>query len=388
MKILRITTVPISLNVLLKGQLNYMRKQGFEIVAASADGDEVAELKARENVAHYIIPFTRTISPFKDLVALVRLILLIQSLRPDIVHTHTPKAGLIGMVAARLTGVAVRMHTVAGMPLMEARGPVRLLLRLAERITYRYATRVYPNSHKLKQWMIDHLKVSPSKLDVLANGSSNGIDVNYFKPDDEVAARAQSLKRKLGIGHDDTVFLFVGRLVRDKGINELVSVFQRLSAATSPNSAKLLLVGAFEDQREPVAPSVKKIIAENDHIIHTGFQADIRPYLAMSDIFVFPSYREGFPNVVLQAACFHLPCIVTDINGCNEIIADNETGLLIAPGREDQLQEAMEKLIEDTPLLNSLKSKARESVILKYDRTIVWQAILKEYKRLLTLHYV
>ena len=376
-KILRITTVPISLNILLKGQLKYMQEQGHELIAASAAGHEVDEMCQREGVKHFPIDFTRTLSPFKDLKALWQLIRLIQKQKPDIVHTHTPKAGLLGMMAAKFTGVPLRMHTVAGMPLMEATGLTKRILRVTEKITYSCAHTIYPNSYKLKDYMIAKFPVYEPKFKIIGEGSSNGINIAYFSKDRIDPTAVSDLRTKHKIPADALVFVFVGRIVEDKGIHELVEAFLSIR-----EEAYLLLVGAFEDEREPVKSETKEAIKSHKRIIYVGFQKDIRPFLAASDVFVFPSYREGFPNVVLQAAAMELPCIVSNINGSNEIIKRNQNGLIVPVKNTEALQYAMEDLLIHSEKRRALAAKSRASILEKYDQQKVWEAILTEYKRL------
>lgn len=352
-----------------------MHQQGYEVITASADGSEVEELKRREGVPHFTIDFTRTLSPFRDLKALFQLIRLIRSEKPDIVHTHTPKAGLLGMMAAKFCGVSVRMHTVAGMPLMEASGMLKHILTVTESITYACAHYVYPNSYQLKSWMDSHFKKYASKFRIIREGSSNGINTDYFSTTTVDNAEVQSVLKQYSIPSEASVFVFVGRIVEDKGIHELVEAFVAMES-----NAYLLLVGPFEDEREPVSKEIKTIIEEHPQIVHLGFQEDIRPFLATADIFVFPSYREGFPNVVLQAAAMELPCIVSDINGSNEIIEQEVNGLIVPVKDTEKLQAAMEQLQNDTDKRRLLASNARPSVLEKYDQNELWLALHDEYQ--------
>jgi len=353
-----------------------MRERGYEVITASADGAEVSEICKREGVKHFVIDFTRTLSPFKDLKALWQLIRLIQKEKPDIVHTHTPKAGLLGMMAAKITGVKHRMHTVAGMPLMQATGWTKSILRFTERVTYFCAHTVYPNSYRLEEYMVKEFPAYRRKFKIIGEGSSNGINTTYFSRDHISAENQEKLRLQYGIPTDAIVFVFVGRIVEDKGIHELVEAFLALDS-----NAYLLLVGPFEDEREPVNPEVKEAIATNPHIIHVGFQKDIRPFLGAADVFVFPSYREGFPNVVLQAAAMELPSIVTDINGSNEIISNHKNGLIVPVKDVDQLKSAMEELMTNPEKRQSLAEKARPSILKKYDQLKVWKAMAEEYEK-------
>lgn len=185
---------------------------------------------------------------------------------------------------------------------------------------------------------------------------------------------------ELGFEADDFVFIFVGRLVRDKGINELVAAFDRLHAEDP--DVRLLLVGNFETELDPLLPETLQKIQRHDGIVHTGFMPDVRPYLAISQALVFPTYREGFPNVVMQAGAMGLPSIVTDINGCNEIIEHQANGLIIAVKDETAIFNAMELLASDKNVYISLQKKAREMIVSRFEQSVVWQAILNEYRQL------
>lgn len=376
-KILRITTVPMSFNLLLKGQMNFMNKNGFEVFAASSEGVEIDEIKTDEGVEHIIIPFTRVLSPLMDLVCLWKTIMLIKKIKPHIVHSHTPKAGLISMLAAWIMRVPYRLHTVAGMPLMETKGILRAILVRTERITYACANKIYPNSNSLYLWILKSLNPKASKIKIIGSGSSNGINLQHFKNTERIQTEARALRLSIGIHPDDIVFIFIGRLVRDKGITELIHAFNKIKS----ENTHLLLIGEFEDQREPLTLKIKNLIRRDKQIHALGFKKDIRPFLAASDIFVFPSYREGFPNVVLQACSFNLPCIVTDINGCNEIIEHNRNGLIVEPKDSNELAKAMKLLLNDGSLKEVLAAEARKSV-LTYDQQYYWKELLKEYEKM------
>jgi glycosyltransferase involved in cell wall biosynthesis len=405
MKLIRITTVPMSLRYLLHGQLSFMKAQGFEVLAVSADGKERDEIQ-QEGIAHVIIPFTRKITLFKDVVCLVALIRLFIRERPDIVHTHTPKAGLLGMLAARMCRVKVRLHTVAGLPMTEAKGMKRLLLATTERITYACATRVYPNSAALFSYIIRKFNMAGgrwpvsgaeieanesnltnsqplinSKFRIIGRGSSNGIDLQYYFRTDELMRRAREIRNSNAIPEDAIVFGFVGRVVKDKGIGELIQAFNAL--CNERRNVYLLLVGPFEDELDPLLPEDKKFLLTHPRVIMPGFQPDVRPFILASDIFVLPSYREGFPNVVMQAACLEVPCIVSDINGCNEIIEGEVSGLVVPAKNQQALYIAMKRLSSDKILRSRMAERAREFVSAHFDQRIFWNELLEEYRSLM-----
>jgi glycosyltransferase involved in cell wall biosynthesis len=381
-KILRITTVPVSLHKLLQGQANYMQEKGFKIILASAHGKEIKQVEQSTGLPVHILPLTRKISPLTDLKALWKTYKLIKKEKPDIVHTHTPKAGIIGMLAAKLAGVPIRMHTVAGMPMLVSKGLKAKLLYWVEKITYYAATHIYPNSFGLLQIIIDLKLTQTDKLKVIADGSSNGIDTRYFNPEIFSTEQKKQIKKELGIAPQDFVFIFIGRLVKDKGINELADAADRLSRQY--NNFKLLLIGNEEPDLDPLLPETKKIINENTSIITTGWVEDVRPYLAISNILVFPSYREGFPNVVLQAGAMRLPAIVTDINGCNEIISPNKNGIIIPVKNKEALFKAMKKILENPKIAQELSTNTRKKIQEKYEQKVIWEALYNEYQNLLS----
>lgn len=379
-RLLRITTVPMSLKFLLKGQLPFMQANGFEVLALSADGPEIKAV-TDEGVTHQVVNLTRKITPFTDLLCIWQIIQVIRKFKPHIVHTHTPKAGLIGMIAAWICRVPVRMHTVAGLPLMEARGVTRSILVLTEKITYACATHVYPNSKALAKYITESIYPSRSKFQVIGEGSSNGIDTTFFDLTDEVKQAAKALREKKSLKNELT-FSFVGRIVKDKGINELLKAFDRLSSEVE---CKLILVGPFEDDLDPISDESREILKRNPHIITTGYVNDVRPPIAASDVFVFPSYREGFPNVVMQACCLERASIVTNINGCNEIIKNGETGLIVEPKNESQLYEAMKSLALNPTLREAFGVRSRKFVVENFSQQYLWNLILTEYKTQLSL---
>lgn len=377
--LVRITTIPISLEKLLEGQLAFMKEQ-FEVVAISAEKERLEAYGKKEGVRVFFLELTRKITPIKDLAAVYKLYKFLKKEKPAIVHTHTPKAGIVGMMAAWLARVPNRLHTVAGLPLMEATGYKRKILNFVEQLTYRFATKVYPNSKGLYNFIIAEKFTKPSKLSIIGNGSSNGIDTDFFNPIRFSEIDNISLRDKWKIPKDNFLFIFVGRLVKDKGINELIAAFSMLSELK--NNISLLLVGPFENDLDPLLPETLVNIEKNPDIYSVGYQNDVRPYFATADALVFPSYREGFPNVVMQAGAMGLPSIVTDINGCNEIIQNKMNGLIIPPKNIDELFKAMKLIVEDPVLYSNIKKVARKNIEKKYNRKQIWESLHEEYKRL------
>ncbi|MCX2837898.1 glycosyltransferase family 4 protein [Salinimicrobium sp. MT39] len=375
-KLIRITTIPLSLEKLLEGQLTFMNDY-FKVTAVASEKGRLEKFGLDNGVETFHVEMTREITPAKDLKALFKLYRFFKREKPAIVHTHTPKAGIVGMMAAKMAGVPIRLHTVAGMPLMEATGTKRKILEQVEKLTYSLATKIYPNSKGLKYVILDQNFSKTEKLKVLGEGSSNGINTQYFNPEDFTAEQKEQIRKSLSICSDDLIFIFVGRLVRDKGINELVQAFKQL--ASENKNVSLLLVGPFEQDLDPITEENFEMIRNHPKIVITGYQVDVRPYFAVADVLVFPSYREGFPNVVMQAGAMGLPSIVTNINGCNEIIREDENGLIIPVKDQEALLLAMKKLATSAELRQKLAANSREVITQKYERKVFWDLLLEEY---------
>jgi glycosyltransferase involved in cell wall biosynthesis len=379
-KLIRITTVPVSLEKLLEGQLAFMQKY-FQVIAVSSDKENLKQYEQKNNIRTQYIPLTRKITPIKDLIAVFKLYTFLKKEKPQIVHTHTPKAGVVGMLAAFLAKVPLRLHTVAGLPLVESHGLKKTILHQVEKITYKLATNVYPNSNGLQSIILKEKLTNTKKLKIIANGSSNGIDTAYFSKTHFTLTQLENKKNELGIASSDFVFVFVGRLVSDKGINELVTAFNTLQTTELPNST-LLLVGNCEETLDPLLPKTLALLKNNPKIKSVGWQEDVRIFYGISNVLVFPSYREGFPNVVLQAGAMELPAIVTNINGCNEIITHNDNGLIVAKKDVASLKNAMLTIAQQKDLYKKLQRNTRLKIVTKYQQQQVWDELLKEYQTL------
>lgn len=386
-KLLRITTVYESLQTLLPGQLAFMREQGFKVYGASAAPEPWQSINKMNGATSeqidgcpfYALPLVRKPNLLQDIRALCRMYRLIRQLRPDIVHTHTPKAGLIGMWAAWLARTPVRIHTVAGLPLMGKRGLVRWLYEHVERLTYALATHVWPNSFGLQAYIQQHLYNGP-KLRVIGGGGSNGIDAMHFQTTPDLLKQARLLREQWAIPTDAFVWIFVGRIGRDKGVDELVIAF-RMIVATNP-AVRLVVVG-YEEANNPISQATRQAIHEMPHIVPVGYQTDVRPYMLMASALVLPSYREGLPNVLLQAACLERPVVATHIVGCSEVVRTGVTGLLVPPKDPAALTQAMLQLMRDPSLCRAMGGAARARVAAQYNRQMLWQDMLTAYQQAL-----
>lgn len=372
MIIARLTTVRMSLSLLINGQADYFRRKGHHYFLASGPSDHVV------NDDHYTeLPLVRRPNLYKDLTALIATYFWLRRIKPDILHTHTPKAGLIGMIAGFFAGVPVRLHTVAGIPWMESSGALRKFFKLFESLTYIFATKIYPNSKGLHNFLIHELPFASRKYKVIGNGSSNGIDTDYFSSD-AVFDSKEKLRDEYSLPQDAFVWVFIGRIVKDKGINELVDAFLKIGS-----NHFLLLVGPFENDQDPISHETSLLIESISNIRTYGFQKDVRPFFKLSDALVFPSYREGFPNVPMQAAAMGLPQIVTNINGCIEIVKQGVTGLIVPPKNSEALLEAMIELANDMDARKTMSINSRSFIIKEFSRKDIWNSIEEEYNDLL-----
>ncbi len=376
-RLVRITTVPVSLQVLLKGQMRFMRAHGFEVTMISSSGPELEALKKQEGCEHRVVEMTRKITPWKDLKSLIQLVIILRKLKPEIVHTHTPKAGLLGMWAARIAGVPIRLHTIAGLPWMESRGIMRMLLKNVEKLTAMAASEIFPNSFVQKDFLF-HEGIAQKKMRVLGNGSSNGIDCTHFSKTPEMLQQAASLRMQAAVPDDGWVWVFVGRIVKDKGIAELMEAFNRLYQKY-PNDS-LWLLGNLESDLDPLSEKHLEWLQHHPGIKWWDFQKDIRPFLAASKALVFPSYREGFPNVPLQAAAMGCLLILSDINGCNEIVSDGKDGLLVPVKKTEELYMAMQKVRSDESLSEKFRNSIGQKIKNGYDQQTLWHILLQEYR--------
>lgn len=380
MKILRILTSSISYQ-LIKGQLKYMSDNGYEVVGVSGLPEERAnEASIREGIKTMITPhLVRSISISNDVRALFELIKLIRREKPDVVHANTPKVSLLGITAAWWCRVPHRIYTVTGLRFQTAKGFFRWLLITMERITCRLSTKVIPEGDGVAKTLRDeHITRKPLKK--LHNGNINGIDLAYNDKGAIPISLLSQAKSEMSFSEGNFTFIFVGRIVRDKGICELVEAFTRLQQEHP--DARLLLVGDFEQELDPLPEEVYHAIQSHPAIYCAGWQDDVRPWFAVADALAFPSYREGFPNVVMQAGAMELPSIVTNINGCNEIILEGENGLIIPSHDAVALYQAMKRMMEDKALYTHCQQNARPLIASRYKQEDVWQATLEMYRSL------
>lgn len=375
-KIIRAATIGMSLNIFCRGLLSELKDEGYEVIALSSPDGDLAELGRREKVRTIGVSMERHVSPLKDLISLIRLIRVMRKERPVMVHSMTPKAGLLCMMAAWIAHVPIRVHTFTGLVWPTQTGLSRKILMLTDRITCFCATHIIPEGEGVKHDLSSCITDKPMR--VLGYGNVRGVDLDYWKRSG--GSRTEGWLSERREKKEPFTFVFVGRIVRDKGINELVNAFSRLNK-NYPDT-RLLLVGPVEDDLDPVLPETRMAIEKEESIISVGSQKDVRPYYEASDALVFPSYREGFPNVVLEAGAMELPSIVTDINGSREIIEEGVNGVIVPPRDENALYEAMEDMVTHPEKVSKMSAKSRPMIAARYEQSFVRMNLKHFYSEL------
>ena len=369
-KIIRTATVPLSLDLFCRGLFRDLSSH-YEIVALSSPLPELESIRKREGVRTIAVPMQRKITPFQDLVSLFRLIKVFRQERPDMVHSITPKAGLLSMMAAWLTRVPVRVHTFTGLIFPYEKGWKRRLLMTTDRLTAACATHVIPEGNGIKDDLV-RFKITRKPLHTLGNGNVRGIDLRFYVQSEEVLRKGADLRKAFSIPDNAFVFVFVGRLDRDKGIDELVQAFLKLEQERP--EAHLLLVGAEEPDGKAIQESTRRMIIASDHIhLSDGWQADVRPWYAAADALVHPSRREGFPNVVIEAGA---------INGSREIVADGQNGRIVPAQDPDALCKAMLQFVEQPEECRKMAATARE-LAARYEQGYVRHCLDVFYREVL-----
>lgn len=378
-KIIRTATVPLSLDLFCRGLLRDLSSR-YEIIALSSPQPELDSIRKREKVRTISVPMARKIAPFSDLKSLFELIRVFRKERPDMVHSITPKAGLLSMMAAKWTRVPVRIHTFTGLIFPYEKGWKRRLLMTTDRLTASCATHVIPEGVGIRDDLI-RFRITRKPLRVLGNGNVRGIDLSHYVRTEKLSRRAADLRNIYDIPDDGFAFVFVGRLDRDKGIDELVQAFRMLEK-DYPN-VHLFLVGAEEPEGKSILDETKEIIAQDDHIhLSDGWQADVRPWYAAADALVHPSRREGFPNVVIEAGAMGLASIVTDINGSREIVKDEQNGTIVPAQDPEALYAAMKDFLEHPEKVQEMAAAARE-LSKRYEQKYVRQCLDVFYREVL-----
>lgn len=374
-KIIRACTVPQSLGF-VRGMLPDLCKK-YEVVLLSSPGEQMDEISKEYSVKGIAVPMERHISLWKDSKSLLQMVKVFRKEKPTMVHSMTPKAGLLCMVAGKMTGVPVRIHTFTGLVWPTSTGLKRKVLMLTDKITCACATHIIPEGEGVKSDLISG-RITKKPLKVLGYGNVMGVDLVRFSRRPEVELMAQQLRDP-----KQFTFVFVGRIVKDKGVNELCKAFERLHAEYT--DTRLWLIGPYEDSLDPISTESRKTIDEGNGIFALGKKMgdDLLAYYAAADCFVMPSYREGFPNTVIEAGAMGLPSIVTDINGSREIIVDDENGMIVPPQNADMLYNAMKVMLTSRVDRERLAGNARKMVADRFEQSFVRKCLYDYYDEIL-----
>lgn len=378
-KLIWVTTVAQSM-VLFKGQLKFMSNY-FDLTFVSSNELKPNELTVRgmtENIRVHELPMKREISLFNDFKSLIAFLTYFHAMKPDAVHGNTPKGALLAMLAAKLTRVKTRIYMCHGLRYQGCNGIMRRILESMEKLTCACATHVLCVSEGVKNTLADDGICPAKKSRVIGYGSCNGINKDFFDASVYDKKDKEQLRHQYGIGKDDFLFIFMGRIVKDKGVNEMVEAFTRYRKENS--HVRLIILGAFENNQNPVEAHTMDIIKGNkEGVVYCGKQSDVRPFLAASQCLLLPSYREGFGMVLMEAGAMGVPVICSDIIGCNNV-ATQDNGLLVEPRNADELYQKMKKMVEDISLYRHFAASTRPSVIKRFDQQMLWNKFLAYYK--------
>ena len=361
----------------LSGQLEYFQNRGFDVtVLCPGRRDDEWKVARPEGISIIEMPMERKIAPLRDLASLWRLWSTIRALRPAVTNVGTPKAGLLGGLAAWLNRVPCRFYTLHGLRFETTTGLRRRVLIYAERLACRFAHRVMCVSPSVREKAIACGLTTRGRTVVFGSGSCNGVDASRFAANPESLRRAAGLRQQLGIPEQATVILFVGRLTRDKGIPESMQAFLQLDELFP--DLRLLLVGCFEDE-DPLPVGIRRTLETHEHVIFAGAVQDTPAFYAIADIVVLPSHREGLPTVILEAQAAGKPVVGARATGIVDLIADGETGLLFPVGDVPALIKALARLVSDKALASKLGLASQEQVKREFQQGPIWEALHREY---------
>lgn len=374
--VVHVTTVPMSLTF-LRGQASFMRQRGIELRFVSSPGPELQAFANEEGVRAEAVPMPRRITPLEDLRAVLQLRTLLRRWSPDVVHGHTPKGGLLAMLAATAAGVRRRIYHMRGLPFVGENGLRRALLLATERTSCALAHEVVCVSNSLREVAANSGIAARGRLRVLAHGSGQGVDAaGRFDPSRFSSDEQLALREWLGVGNDALLVLFVGRVVGDKGVAELWQAWEAVRERHP--GARLVLAGPFEE-RDGLPAELRARMTSDPRAHILGHVPDPAPLYAIADVVVLPTYREGFPNVLLEAAAMAKPAVATRVTGCVDAVVDGVTGTLVPPGNASAIAEALDKYLVSPWLRSAHGRAARARAVKDFKPEDIWRELASLY---------
>ncbi|MFA1822246.1 glycosyltransferase family 4 protein [Virgibacillus oceani] len=382
-KVVHMVTASTSVG-LMKGQLSYLVNLGFDVTIISSSGKELEGVRVKENVNIKAINMERSISILRDLVSLIKIIFYFLKLKPSICNAGTPKAGLLGMLGAWLTRVPFKVYTIRGLPFETASGLQKRILIFTEKIACFCADKVICISPSLEKKVIDYQLTSKKKTIVFGHGSSNGIQIDKFIKTLEVQKQVERIKIEKKLNNYKLVIGYVGRINRSKGINELVKAFENLQKKY--DNIALIMIGAKEE-KDSISKETYLKVSKNPHIKEIGKVKDPIPYYFIMDVLAFPTHREGFGNVSIEAQATGTPVVTTNATGAVDTVINNETGLIVDIEDEIALERNLERFIINPNLVKELGMNGLQRVERDFDSMIIWSSLEKLYKSSLNNRY-
>jgi glycosyltransferase involved in cell wall biosynthesis len=380
-EIARVATIPYFVVTQLRGQIDYLIDRGVRITLITGPGPELSQLRFSDTLVCVSLPFSRALAPWRDLIALFKLFRILSTTKFEIIHSTTPKAGVLCALAGFLARVPIRLHTFTGQPWVNMKGPISSLARLGDRLIGMLNTRCYADSISQRDFLVTEKIISSTKISVIGAGSLAGVDLKRFSAERWTQSEKASLRELLQINADGKIISFVGRLTLDKGILELLSAFGDLTALDY--DVYLLLVGPLDQDRGGAGRLSKDDLENNPRVRYVGYTDCPERYLAVSNILCLPSYREGFGTVVVEAAAMGVPTVGTDIYGLRDAIVDGETGVLVPARDANALSGALRELLDAPDVAVRMGEMARRRCLELFDSRLINQELAKEYEGLL-----
>lgn len=383
LRIACVATVPFFLVTQQKRQIEHLLNSGLLVTVITSPGPELAQFTPHPHLTFQMLEIPRRLAPWRDLVALCQLYRLFRQGSFTIVHSTTPKAGLLSALGSWLARVPIRLHTFTGQPWIDMHGPMRWAARASDRIIGWLNIHCYADSESQRRFLVAEGILNEHRISTIASGSLAGVDLKRFNRERLGVEVGKGVRSELGIADQTIVLLFIGRIAREKGVYELLEAVDRLRKNGS--DVVLLMIGPMDDERGGTGTVARADLEGRAGVYYLGYRQDPERYFAAADILCLPSYREGFGTVVIEAAAMGVPTVGTRITGLVDAVVDGETGVLVEPRNADALMLGLQRLLEDADLRERMGEMARQRVHERYSAYVVNAAVIEEYARLLQI---